>query len=55
MSSKFSTKNLIYEINRLNQENKELKKKLEELEKQDTCGFCKENCGNNHCVTKDRK
>ncbi len=47
MSSKFSTKNLIYEVNRLKQENEELKKKLEEFEKQDTCGSCDKPCENN--------
>lgn len=54
--SKFDTKNLIYEVNKLNKENADLQAKLEELEKKlKACGFCKENCGNDHCVTKDGK
>ena len=58
--SKFDTKNLIYEVNKLNKENAELQAKLEKLEKKlKACESCAKNnqdsCGNSWCHTKEEK
>lgn len=58
--SKFDTKNLIYEVNKLNKENRELQEKLKELEERlKACESCAKNnqdaCGNDWCHTKEEK